>query len=177
MELPARVLFRAIGYDRDFPMGFSYPAGRFQQVVQAYGGPEQFLRALQHDVLGITESPTPTPGRAGDELPARAPRGYHQPSPTERRGPERAYNIHGHVQHALADRAEAHGYEVLSPGPGDPDFDVAWRLPDGRLAIVEVKSLAPRASPAAARIGANHRIPASPSAHRRGRPRGPCCSV
>ena len=49
----------------------------------------------------------------------------------------------GHVttQNALAAAAVAAGYETHSPGKGDPNYDLAWREPDGSVVVVEVKSL------------------------------------
>jgi len=53
---------------------------------------------------------------------------------------ERSLASHNSLQNALADSASDRGYEPLSPLALDPEFDLAWRLPNGTLSLVEVKS-------------------------------------
>jgi hypothetical protein len=53
---------------------------------------------------------------------------------------DRGLRGHAAMQQALADLVAAHGLEPLSPGPGDPNFDLAWR-DEGGVTVVEVKSL------------------------------------
>lgn len=53
---------------------------------------------------------------------------------------ERGLRAHMTTQQAVANAARAYGYEVLSPGPGDPSFDLAWR-DSTNVTVVEVKSL------------------------------------
>jgi hypothetical protein len=53
---------------------------------------------------------------------------------------ERGLREHMATQQAVAAAARNHGCDVLSPGPGDPNFDLAWRDLD-RVTVVEVKSL------------------------------------
>jgi hypothetical protein len=48
---------------------------------------------------------------------------------------------HASTQNALAAAVESAGLEPLSPGPRDPDFDLAWIDRHGRCIVVEVKSL------------------------------------
>lgn len=48
---------------------------------------------------------------------------------------------HASTQNALAAAVESVGLEPLSPGPRDPDFDLAWIDRHGRCIVVEVKSL------------------------------------
>lgn len=54
---------------------------------------------------------------------------------------DRALAGHANTQNALANLAAAHGCETKSPGFADPNFDLAWRRPDGSVVVVEVKSL------------------------------------
>lgn len=53
---------------------------------------------------------------------------------------ERSLGAHSALQNALADAANGRGYEPLSPLSLDPEFDLAWRLPDGTFVLAEVKS-------------------------------------
>lgn len=48
---------------------------------------------------------------------------------------------HASTQNALAAAVQSAGLEPLSPGPRDPDFDLAWIDRHGRCIVVEVKSL------------------------------------
>jgi hypothetical protein len=47
---------------------------------------------------------------------------------------------HKRTQTAVSGALRAHGIEPLSPSPGDPDFDVGWRLGEAWF-VCEVKSL------------------------------------
>jgi len=53
---------------------------------------------------------------------------------------ERSLRAHNVLQNAIADRVRSEGYEPLSAAPLDPEFDVAWRMSTGMLAVVEVKA-------------------------------------
>jgi hypothetical protein len=53
---------------------------------------------------------------------------------------ERSLGAHNALQNRLADLAHKKSYEPLSPLALDPEFDLAWRTPDGTLVLVEVKS-------------------------------------
>jgi hypothetical protein len=53
---------------------------------------------------------------------------------------ERGLKAHKDTQQAIAEGARAHGLTVLSPGPGDPNFDLAFRHGHD-LTVIEVKSL------------------------------------
>jgi hypothetical protein len=48
---------------------------------------------------------------------------------------------HAETQSLLEKLAAAEGCDTKSPGIYDPNFDLAWRLPDGSVVVVEVKSL------------------------------------
>jgi hypothetical protein len=50
----------------------------------------------------------------------------------------------GHIatQNLLAEDAERAGFVPLSPGPGEPEYDVAWQ-DDDDIVVVEVKGLIP----------------------------------
>jgi hypothetical protein len=65
---------------------------------------------------------------------------------------ERGCRGHARTQNALATLAQAHGQEVCSPGPGTPDFDLAW-LQDGQRVVVEVKSLTAKNETSQLRMG------------------------
>jgi hypothetical protein len=53
---------------------------------------------------------------------------------------DRGLRGHAETQERLATVAKQHGCEPLSPGPGDPNFDLAWKDALG-ITVVEVKSL------------------------------------
>ncbi|MGW4379342.1 hypothetical protein [Kitasatospora sp. NPDC004531] len=53
----------------------------------------------------------------------------------------RNLQTHRRLQNNLAKEATNRGMVVLSPTLADPDFDLAWRDPDGNLTVCEVKSL------------------------------------
>lgn len=53
---------------------------------------------------------------------------------------DRGLRGHAETQEGLVNVVLAHGLLPLSPGPGEPLFDIAWRE-DGRVTVVEVKSL------------------------------------
>jgi hypothetical protein len=53
---------------------------------------------------------------------------------------ERSLGAHSSLQNALADAAKQRGYEPLSPLSLDPEFDLAWRVPDSTFVLAEVKS-------------------------------------
>lgn len=53
---------------------------------------------------------------------------------------ERSLGAHSALQNALADAARERGHDPLSPLSLDPEYDLAWRLPDGTFALAEVKS-------------------------------------
>lgn len=53
---------------------------------------------------------------------------------------ERGTRAHAATQNVLADSLLVNGIEPLSPGAGDPNFDLAWRQ-NGELWVAEVKSL------------------------------------
>jgi transcriptional regulator with XRE-family HTH domain len=66
---------------------------------------------------------------------------------------ERALNAHGVLQNAVARWAEAHDFQTISPAATDPQFDIAYRLPDETLVLVEVKSATPENFEGQLRIG------------------------
>jgi hypothetical protein len=83
------------------------------------------------------------PNRVGETYrPARENSGVAQADPFERdpQQLERALNAHGVLQNAIAGWAEGHGFRAMSPVGTDPQFDIAYRLPDETLVLVEVKS-------------------------------------
>ncbi|MEU5104809.1 MULTISPECIES: hypothetical protein [unclassified Streptomyces] len=53
----------------------------------------------------------------------------------------RNFAVHSRLQNVLARAVVERGLEALSPGPADPEFDLAWRARDGELTVCEVKSL------------------------------------
>lgn len=53
---------------------------------------------------------------------------------------ERGLAAHARTQNSLARALEKVGRKPFSPGPGEPDFDLAWQEPH-RFGVVEVKSL------------------------------------
>lgn len=65
-----------------------------------------------------------------------------EPQPVDPALMERALASHRHLQNAVAGFLLEQGLEPLSPGPSDPDWDIAW-WQDGTLWVVEVKSTHP----------------------------------
>ncbi|MET8049067.1 hypothetical protein ABZU75_15855 [Streptosporangium sp. NPDC005286] len=55
----------------------------------------------------------------------------------------RNLRAHRRLQNQLAAGLRDRGIEPLSPGPSDPDFDLAWRPGPGCLTVCEIKSLTP----------------------------------
>jgi hypothetical protein len=53
---------------------------------------------------------------------------------------DRALSAHADVQNGLSDFLTARGAQTWSPGPGEPDFDLAW-IRSGVSFVAEVKSL------------------------------------
>ena len=78
--------------------------------------------------------------RKAEENPAVAASDPFERDPQEL---ERSLGSHNSLQNALADRARDRGIEPLSPLALDPEYDLAWRLPDGSFVLVEVKSATP----------------------------------
>jgi hypothetical protein len=87
--------------------------------------------------------------RADEEVEHQAP----VPAPRNSEATERASRAHARLQNMVSDWAAGHGFEPLSPGLGDPPFDVAWRTADGRLVMVEVKSLTDQTEAERLRLG------------------------
>lgn len=95
-------------------------------------------------------SPTPNPRDQQPEpagVPYRRANEQADPSPAEVAAPNveavrAAVCAHARLQNALANAVAQAGLKALSP-IGTPEFDLAWRRPDGRLVICEVKSAAP----------------------------------
>lgn len=65
---------------------------------------------------------------------------------------ERGLRGHAETQNRLAQFLQMVGIEPLSPRPGDPLFDVAWRY-DGTLYVAEVKSITPANEERQLRLG------------------------
>jgi hypothetical protein len=78
-----------------------------------------------------------TPYRDVDPSTGEAPRDPFEFDPA---AIERGLRGHKATQQDLAELVFSRGHEVLSPGPGDPNFDLAWRN-HGGVTVVEVKSL------------------------------------
>ncbi|PRX52610.1 hypothetical protein B0I32_1317 [Nonomuraea fuscirosea] len=53
----------------------------------------------------------------------------------------RNLRAHRRLQNLLASELRARGIEPLSPGPADPDFDLAWHPDANCLTVCEIKSL------------------------------------
>jgi hypothetical protein len=78
-----------------------------------------------------------TPYRLVDPTKASAPRDPFEVDPD---AVDRGLRGHAETQQRLAEMARAHGLEPLSPGAGDPNFDLAWKTATG-VTVVEVRSL------------------------------------
>ena len=65
---------------------------------------------------------------------------------------DRGLRGHATTQETLAQMVRSHGLDPLSPGAGDPNFDLAWEN-DGTATVVEVKSLTSANKPGQLRLG------------------------
>ena len=54
---------------------------------------------------------------------------------------DRASAVHRELELQIVEQISSNGRIALSPGPGDPPFDIAFAADDSRAVIVEVKSL------------------------------------
>jgi len=68
-------------------------------------------------------------------------------------GNGRGARAHARLQNEFAAELARRGLVPLSPGPDDPQFDLAWLQPDGTLVVVEVKSLSDETEVHQLRIG------------------------
>lgn len=75
--------------------------------------------------------------RPGDELLQTA---ESEPISIDLDQRDRGTRAHHETQNALAEIVRDRGLTPRSPD-GEPNFDIGWREPDGRLVVVEVKSL------------------------------------
>jgi len=144
----------SLGYASNWvPQGFSYVNQEAEDdVIASYGS---LQRWAEH--LSGRRFRTPAAQRASG-LSSRTPRGQGQvgipwrPPRTlaqivQRQGPSRpnpdtvgrGVNAHRRLEAEFGDFLRSQGREPLSPRPGDPNFDIAWRDPG--LAIAEMKSL------------------------------------
>jgi hypothetical protein len=106
-----------------------------------------------------TEPPGPAPVepetafgseyRPGDEDIRTAAPDPFDVDPDER---DRGTRAHHETQNAVAEIARARGLLPRSP-KGEPSFDVAWQEEDGRLVVVEVKSITARNAEKQMRLG------------------------
>jgi len=65
---------------------------------------------------------------------------------------DRGTRAHHETQNALAEIVRSRGLTPRSPD-GEPNFDVGWQEPDGRLVVVEVKSVTERNAEKQLRLG------------------------
>jgi hypothetical protein len=109
---------------------------------------EQGISVSETESVGSEEQP-PEDGETSDTRagggPYRRANEDLDPSPSDpfERDPqelERSLGSHNSLQNELAARVRERGFQPLSPLPLDPEFDVAWRVPDGAFVLVEVKS-------------------------------------
>src|SRR5581483_8097476 len=106
---------------------------RLQPVAAAIGVPATARRRE-----AVTSTPRfSTPSRAADETTTTAPR---DPFTVDPDTVDRGLRSHAATQNALSESVRANDLVPLSPGPADPDFDLAWR--DGQaLVVAEIKSI------------------------------------
>lgn len=136
--------------DRDEPFYFRFGPDRggverrvviFRLRPVGFEGPGGISSAdsVADDALEGTQL-AGSPYRSADEQAAttqdRAPFAV---DPNEQ---DRALRAHATAQNVLAQWVLAQGLEPLSPGPGDPAFDLAWRR-NGLTYVAEVKSILP----------------------------------
>jgi len=87
--------------------------------------------------------------RAGDEEVQTAAPEPFDIDPDER---DRGTRAHHETQNELAEIVRARGLLPRSPS-GEPNFDLAWEGEDGRLVVIEVKSITPRNAEKQMRLG------------------------
>lgn len=112
------------------------------------------VRDLEKGIArAVTDASPPPPAQKGylraDELAAVS---QAEPFLVDPALVERAHRTHARVQNAIADFAQAQGWNPRSPGPQEPNFDLAFE-PPGRLAVVEVKSTTPANEEKQLRLG------------------------
>jgi hypothetical protein len=66
---------------------------------------------------------------------------------------DRGLRGHAKTQNWLADEVRSLGMDPRSPGPGDVNFDLAWKGPDGTVYVAEVKSTTPSNEEKQLRLG------------------------
>ena len=106
-------------------------------------------RPLPVDSPPEDERSLSTPYRYVDEMPAAIDR---EPFAVDPDVVDRALLGHRKTQNALACLAGEYGFAILSPGAGDPDFDVAWSSSDATT-VAEVKTLTPNNEARQLRLG------------------------
>ena len=109
--------------------------------------PEAALPDSDAAAMPEQDTPAPTPPRnlqvttryrPAAEDTATSPRKPFDVDPSE---VDRALRGHARTQNALAQFVSESGLTPLSPGPNQPQFDLAWLGPDSILRVAEVKSL------------------------------------
>jgi len=133
-------------------MELGTPAWEWGYAPETGGGP---VRKVIRFHLQPRRVETPLPPRKNreyrhaNENPATSSAGPFSVDPNQ---VDRALAAHARTQNALRDFLAAHGTEAWSPGPDEPDFDLAWSR-RGHLYVAEVKSLTHVNEPAQLRFG------------------------
>ncbi|MFJ7203384.1 hypothetical protein ACIQWR_07600 [Streptomyces sp. NPDC098789] len=112
------------------------------EAPETGGGPLRKVIRFHLAPIGSTTQPASVPVGCGYRVADESV----EPAPAEQSLPDsdlvgRNLKTHRKLQNDLAKAAAARGLDVLSPGVGDPDFDLAWRLHAAELSVCEVKSL------------------------------------
>ena len=121
------------------------------QPIQGQSGTRRVLQFRLRPV-GVVRQVEPTGTRPVIEPPRPISSQYRVAVPIKGARPPRPFEIdpdkidralkgHADTQDRLAEICQRHGFDPCSPGPGDPNFDLAWRCADGSSVVVEVKSL------------------------------------
>ena len=107
--------------------------GPLRRVIQFH-----LVRAERSEPIAATALPVGGTYRPADESvqPAPAQLGVQDVDLVGRN-----LSAHRRLQNDLANALEKRDRIPLSPLPEDPDFDIAWRGPDGTLTVCEIKSL------------------------------------
>ena len=91
-------------------------------------------------------------GRAYEPADEQATSAAPEPFDVDPDDRDRATRLHATTQNAVAAAARARGRDPKSPD-GEPRYDLAWKEPDDRTVVVEVKSITPRNAERQLRLG------------------------
>jgi len=115
-------------------------------------GPYREVIVFRLRPVGVAARPTPLPKAAAYRRAEPAATAPTDPFTRDPNAVDRALRAHADTQNALNDFLEGSGARTWSPGPDEPDFDLAWKLGKSTF-VAEVKSLLPSNEDRQLRLG------------------------